>query len=91
MRYNITTSCIWMRLLRQVPGSVLLLYGDMPELQANLRFEATQRGVAPERLLFAPSLRNDMHLRRLQLCDLFLDTWPYNAHTTASEPKKASQ
>jgi protein O-GlcNAc transferase len=76
---------VWMRLLRQVPGSVLLLYGDQPELQANLRFEAQQRGVEPQRLLFAPPLHNDEHLRRLQLCDLFLDTWPYNAHTTGSD------
>ena len=76
---------VWMRLLRQVPGSVLLLYGDKPELQANLRFEAGQRGVEAQRILFAPPWRNDMHLRRLQLCDLFLDTWPYNAHTTGSD------
>jgi len=76
---------VWMRLLRQVPGSVLLLYGDKPELQANLRFEAEQRGVQAQRILFAPPWRNDMHLRRLQLCDLFLDTWPYNAHTTGSD------
>lgn len=76
---------VWMRLLQQVPGSVLLLYGDKPELQANLRHEAVQRGVAAERLLFAAPWRNDQHLRRLQLCDLFLDTWPYNAHTTGSD------
>ena len=76
---------VWMRLLRQVPGSVLLLYGDKPELQANLRHEAAQRGVAPERIFFAAPWRNDQHLRRLQLCDLFLDTWPYNAHTTGSD------
>lgn len=76
---------IWMRLLQRVPGSVLLLYGDKPELQANLRFEAQARGTDPQRLLFAPPLRNENHLRRLQLCDLFLDTWPYNAHTTGSD------
>ena len=76
---------VWMRLLQRVPGSVLLLYGDKPELQANLRHEAQQRGVAAERLHFAPPLPNDQHLRRLQLCDLFLDTWPYNAHTTGSD------
>ena len=76
---------VWMRLLLQVPGSVLLLYGDHAALHANLRHEAAQRGVAPERLLFAPPWPNDHHLRRLQLCDLFLDTWPYNAHTTGSD------
>lgn len=76
---------VWMRLLRQVSGSVLLLYGDKPEQQANLRHEAQERGVAPDRLLFAPPWRHENHLRRLQLCDLFLDTWPYNAHTTGSD------
>jgi predicted O-linked N-acetylglucosamine transferase (SPINDLY family) len=62
-----------------------MLYGDKPYLQANLRHEAQQRGVSPARILFAPPWRNDDHLRRLQLCDLFLDTWPYNAHTTGSD------
>ena len=76
---------VWMRLVRQVPDSVLLLYGEKPELQANLRFEAQQRGVEPQRILFAPPWNNDHHLRRLHLCDLFLDTWPYNAHTTGSD------
>jgi protein O-GlcNAc transferase len=76
---------IWMRLLQQVPGSVLLLFGSHAELQANLRHEAQVRGVAPERILFAAPWRNEHHLRRLQLCDLFLDTWPYNAHTTGSD------
>jgi predicted O-linked N-acetylglucosamine transferase (SPINDLY family) len=76
---------VWMRLLHGVPGSVLLLYGDKPELQANLHHEAQQRGIAADRLLFTRHLPNDQHLRRLQLCDLFLDTWPYNAHTTGSD------
>ena len=76
---------VWMRLLQKVPGSVLLLYGDKPELQANLRHEAQQRGVDPARVLFAAPWPNAHHLRRLQLCDLFLDTWPYNAHTSGSD------
>jgi len=76
---------VWMRLLRAVPGSVLLLLGNQPAQQANLQHEAAQRGVSPERLLFAAPWPHAHHLRRLQLCDLFLDTWPYNAHTTGSD------
>jgi protein O-GlcNAc transferase len=76
---------IWMRLLAQVPDSVLMLYSDVPEAQANLRHEATARGVDPERILFGEPWVNERHLARLRLCDLFLDTWPYNAHTTGSD------
>src|SRR6185312_14111827 len=46
---------------------------------------AAQKGISPERLVFAPKLRNDHHLARYQLADLFLDTTPYGAHTTASD------
>ena len=76
---------IWMRLLRRVPGSVLLLYSAVPEAQLNLRTEAQARGVDPQRLHFGVPLRNDQHLARLRLTDLFLDTLPYNAHTTGSD------
>ena len=76
---------VWMRLLQRVPGSVLMLYSNTPETQANLRHEAAARGVDPARLIFGPPLPNDQHLARLRLCDLFLDTLPYNAHTTGSD------
>ena len=76
---------IWMRLLNRVPGSVLLLYCSAPEVQDNLRREAQARGVAGARLIFGGPLGNEHHLARLRLCDLFLDTWPYNAHTTGSD------
>ncbi|MBC7941697.1 MAG: tetratricopeptide repeat protein [Chitinophagaceae bacterium] len=75
----------WMRLLQRVPGSVLMLLSDVPEAHLNLRHEAQARGVDPERLLFARPWGNERHLARLRLCDLFLDTWPYNAHTTGSD------
>jgi protein O-GlcNAc transferase len=75
----------WMRLLRAVPGSVLWLLEDNPVAARNLRREAQQRGVAPERLAFAPRLELPLHLARHRLADLFLDTLPYNAHTTASD------
>ena len=76
---------VWMRLLQRVPGSVLMLLSDVPEAHLNLRHEAQARGVEPERLLFGKPWANERHLARLRLCDLFLDTWPYNAHTTGSD------
>ena len=74
---------IWMRLLTQVGGSVLWLL-DGPHAD-NLRKEAKVRGVDPARLIFAPKLLAEQHLARHQLADLFLDTVPYNAHTTCSD------
>ena len=62
-----------------------MLYSDNPETQDNLRQEATVRGIAPERLIFGGPMGTDHHLARLRLCDLFLDSWPYNAHTSGSD------
>jgi protein O-GlcNAc transferase len=76
---------IWMRLLKAVPDSVLWLIQDSPEAAANLRKEASARGVAPERLVFAPRVTPEEHLARHRLADIFLDTLPYGAHTTASD------
>jgi predicted O-linked N-acetylglucosamine transferase (SPINDLY family) len=76
---------IWMRLLRDVPGSVLWLLADNPAATRNLKREAAARGIDPERLLFAPRAPLPEHLARHRLADLFLDTLPYNAHTTASD------
>jgi protein O-GlcNAc transferase len=85
--YKITpgTFASWMRILTQVPGSVLWLWQSQDEAVENLRREATARGVAGERLVFAPGLPPALHLARLKLADLFLDSLPYNAHTTASD------
>ena len=74
-----------MRLLLAVPGSVLWLLSDNLWADDNLHREAMARGVAPERLIFAPKLPMAEHLARHRLADLFLDTFPYNAHTTASD------
>lgn len=77
---------VWMRLLDQVPGSVLWLMKLNEPAQRNLRSEAEQRGIDPERLIFAtrvPAVED--HLARYRLADMFLDTTPYNAHTTASD------
>ncbi len=75
----------WMRILRRVDGSVLWLLEDNPLAARNLRREAKRRGVDPQRLVFAPRLGLSLHLARHRAADLFLDTWPYNAHTTASD------
>jgi predicted O-linked N-acetylglucosamine transferase (SPINDLY family) len=76
---------IWMRLLKNIDGSVLWLLGDNDAVLRNLRREAEARGVAPQRLIFAPKMKLADHLARHRLAGLFLDTLPYNAHTTASD------
>jgi predicted O-linked N-acetylglucosamine transferase (SPINDLY family) len=76
---------IWMRLLDRVPGSVLWLVSGGAAPSSNLRREAMHRGVDPGRLVFAPRLPYAEHLGRLKLADLFLDTLPFNAGTTASD------
>ncbi|WP_290870498.1 tetratricopeptide repeat protein [Aquabacterium sp.] len=77
---------VWMRLLREVPGSVLWLMSRNEVSQRNLRAHAQAQGVAPERLVFAQRVpRVEDHLARYRQADLFLDTHPYNAHTTAAD------
>jgi protein O-GlcNAc transferase len=76
---------IWLRLLQKVEGSVLWLLESNAAAAANLRQEAARRGIAPERLVFAGFAEPEDHLARQQLADLFLDTLPFNAHTTASD------
>lgn len=76
---------LWMRVLKQVPGSVLWLLADNPWAQANMQACAIAHGVEPERLVFAPRAAPPDYLARLTLADLFLDTFPYNAGTTAND------
>jgi predicted O-linked N-acetylglucosamine transferase (SPINDLY family) len=76
---------VWMRIMRGVPESVLWLLEDNALVADNLRREANARGVAPERLIFAPRVDAAQHIARQGLADLFLDTLPYNAHVTASD------
>jgi predicted O-linked N-acetylglucosamine transferase (SPINDLY family) len=77
---------VWMRLLQGTPGSVLWLSQAHPIAMANLRREAERCGVSAQRLIFAPKVAdNAEHLARQRLADLFLDTLPYNAHTTAND------
>jgi predicted O-linked N-acetylglucosamine transferase (SPINDLY family) len=77
---------VWMRLLNGVPGSVLWLMSRGELSQHNLQKEAETRGVAPSRLIFASRVPLvEDHLARYRQADLFLDTHPYNAHTTAAD------
>jgi predicted O-linked N-acetylglucosamine transferase (SPINDLY family) len=75
----------WLTILGRVPGSVLWLLSSTPPAEQRLREFAQGRGIAPERLIFAPKMANPDHLARYPLADLFLDTSPYGAHTTASD------
>jgi predicted O-linked N-acetylglucosamine transferase (SPINDLY family) len=85
--YKITPQIFdaWMLLLRQVDGSVLWLLESNPTATRNLRREAVARNIDANRLIFAPRIAQEDHLARQRLADLFLDTLPYNAHTTASD------
>ena len=75
----------WLMILARVPDSVLWLLGGADAANERLRRYAAQRGIASERLVFADKLANSHHLARYVLADLFLDTTPYGAHTTASD------
>lgn len=75
----------WMRILAQTPGSVLWLFSYAAPVERNLRAAAEARGIDPQRLIFARKLPLPEHLARHRAADLFLDTLPYNAHTTASD------
>ena len=85
--YKITPSlfAVWMRLLTGAPGAVLWLLADQPAVEANLRAAAVRAGVGEDRLVFAPMRSLSEHLVRYRVADLFLDTLPYNAHTTGSD------
>ena len=75
----------WVSIVNAVDGSVLWLLADNPSAKQNLLQEAQTRGLDPKRLIFADRMPLPEHLARHRQADLFLDTWPYNAHTTASD------
>lgn len=76
---------LWARVMAGAPRAVLWMLAWNPHAQANLLRELANRGVGPDRVVFAPRLDLADHIARLRAADLFLDTWPCNAHTTASE------
>ena len=84
-KFNPDSFDIWCRLLVEIDGSVLWLLEVGEPAQANLRRWASERGVSPDRIIFAGRLPVESHLGRLQLADLALDTWPYNSHTTGAD------
>jgi protein O-GlcNAc transferase len=85
--YKITPDTFggWMRILARVPDSVLFLLGGRESLESNLRREALARGIDPQRLVFGGRLAAPEYLARYRTADLFLDTLPYNAGTTAND------
>jgi protein O-GlcNAc transferase len=84
-KLNPDTFASWMRILGRVDGSVLWLLDDNHAASNNLRGAATRHHVSPDRLVFAPRMPHEEHLARYQQADLFLDTLPYNAHTSGSD------
>ena len=74
-----------MRLVREVDSSVLWLRPMVATAEKNLRTEAMRRGVAAERLVFAPREPTERYLARFALADLYLDTYPFGAHTTVND------
>jgi len=79
------TFACWMRILKAVEDSVLFLYAENKWVEENLKKEAEVRGINSARLVFCRSIPADEYLARYRACDLFLDTAPYNAGTTASD------
>lgn len=75
----------WCEVMRNAPHAVLWLRDGKDAMRGNLRREAAARGVDPERLLFAGRIGYDQYFSRLALADVFVDTWPYNAHSTAAD------
>jgi len=75
----------WMNILKRTSNSILWILCDNKVAKENLLFETKRRGVDSNRIFFASKLPRDQHLQRLQICDIFLDTYPYSAHTLASD------
>ena len=78
----------WARILKAVEGSVLLIYVDNNSAEVNLTQEIIKRNIKPNRLIFGERLQREAYLARYRVADLFLDTHPYNAGTTASDALK---
>ena len=85
--YKLTpaTFAVWMRILKQADNAVLWILNSSAPFAGNIRRAAQAHGIAPERLILAPTLPHPQHLARMPLGDLFLDSLPYTAHTTGSD------
>jgi predicted O-linked N-acetylglucosamine transferase (SPINDLY family) len=84
-KYTPEVFAVWLSLLDRVPGSVLWLLADNPWAEKNLRQVAEGHGFAPDRLVFAARVSPENYLARYLIADLFLDTFPFNAGTTAND------
>jgi predicted O-linked N-acetylglucosamine transferase (SPINDLY family) len=84
-KYTPEVFTVWMQILQRVPGSVLWLLADNSWSENNLRAHAASHGIAAERLVFAPRVAPENYLARYHRADLFLDTFPFNAGTTAND------
>jgi predicted O-linked N-acetylglucosamine transferase (SPINDLY family) len=76
---------VWCRLLQRLPNAVLWLLEWNNQVAKNIAAEARARGIDPARIVWAPRRTPDLHMARHQQADLFIDTWPCNAHTSASD------
>jgi predicted O-linked N-acetylglucosamine transferase (SPINDLY family) len=85
IKFNPQIFDVWMRILARVPGSVLFLLSSGQEANDNIRREAEARGVSKDRIVLGGKLERPEYLARYRACDLFLDTLPFNAGTTASD------
>ena len=85
--YKITPEIfkVWMQILKAVPESVFWIYCDNESVEKNLKNETILNGVNQERVIFARRLEIKEHLKRIKLADIYLDTFPYGAHTSASD------
>ncbi len=84
-KINASTFDQWMKILTATPGSVLWLLSGNQKADERLRQLAEEAGIAQERIIFAPKAANAEHLARIAVADLFLDTFPYGAHSTAAD------
>jgi protein O-GlcNAc transferase len=84
-KLNPSTFAVWMRILCQIPDSLLWLWCDNSTFARNIKAEAGKRGISGDRIIMASHISAADHLARLKLADLFLDCLPYNGHTTASD------
>ena len=85
--FKISPECFgaWMKILKSVPQSILFLYADSLEVINNLSDQSSYYGISKDRLYFSNRLSLELYYARFKVCDLFLDTWPYNAGTTSSD------
>lgn len=84
-KINASTFGHWVTILKAAPDSILWLLSGNEKADERLRQLAEQEGIAPERIFFAPKAGNAQHLARIAVADLFLDTFPYGAHSTAAD------